>query len=205
MLPQHVDHVITIFALLRAGIVWVPVNVHSKGDALAFIEHGFRYRPGGRPARPPRHISRHFRAGGRRAKIRSVIWRGRAGAELSFETLARGRARPPASPRTWSRRYCLPELQFRHDGRAQGSLVTDRGLRTGAQTCVHVAGIARGDVMLLWEPLYHLAGGQVPLIALLTLSTFALVPRFSASRFWAQAKQYGVTQCTISVVSCRSC
>jgi crotonobetaine/carnitine-CoA ligase len=189
MLPQHVDHVITIFALLRSGIVWVPVNVHSKGEALAFIAAHAQpvaaivdeaYRDAFEPVLAAQNI-------------RSVIWRGRAGASLAFEVLASGRATGtlPLGPGP-DDVVCL-SYSSGTTGEPKGSLVTDRGLRTGAQTCIHVAGMARDDVMLLWEPLYHLAGGQVPLIALLTLSTFALVPRFSATRFWAQAKQHGVT------------
>lgn len=189
MLPQHVDHVITIFALLRSGIVWVPVNVHSKGEALTFIaEH----------AQPVAAIVDEayrdaFEPVLARQDIRSIIWRGGAKAWPAFEAVSQRSATDALPPGPGPDDIVCLSYSSGTTGEPKGSLVTDRGLRTGAQTCIHVAGMARGDIMLLWEPLHHLAGGQVPLIALLTLSTFALVHRFSASRFWAQAKQYGVT------------
>ena len=189
MLPQHIDHVVTIFALLRTGIVWVPVNAHSKGEALLFLaEH----------AQPAAAIvddayGDAFEALLAVRGIEKVIWRGRPGGPLAFETLAQTDASGPlpAGPGP-DDAVCL-SYSSGTTGEPKGSLMTDRGLRISAQTCVHVAGMGRGDVMLMWEPLYHLSGAQVTLVALQTLSTFALVPRFSASSFWAQAKHYRAT------------
>ena len=44
MLPSHPDHVIAIFALAKIGLVRVPVNVHLKGQALAFVFEQFAPR-----------------------------------------------------------------------------------------------------------------------------------------------------------------
>ena len=37
MLPSHPDHIVAIFALAKAGLIRVPVNVNLKGPALAFV------------------------------------------------------------------------------------------------------------------------------------------------------------------------
>ena len=41
MLPSHPDHIIAILALAKVGLVRVPVNVHLKGPALAFLFEQF--------------------------------------------------------------------------------------------------------------------------------------------------------------------
>ena len=41
MLPSHPDHIVAIFALAKAGLVRVPVNVHLKGPALEFVFEQF--------------------------------------------------------------------------------------------------------------------------------------------------------------------
>ena len=37
MLPNHPDHVFTIFALAELGAVWIPVNVNLRGPSLDFV------------------------------------------------------------------------------------------------------------------------------------------------------------------------
>src|ERR1700680_1359578 len=37
MLGHHFDHVVAFFALIRAGAVQVPVNVHLRGAGLAHV------------------------------------------------------------------------------------------------------------------------------------------------------------------------
>lgn len=40
MLANHLDHIVTFFALLKLGACLVPVNVHLRGEGLSFIlEH----------------------------------------------------------------------------------------------------------------------------------------------------------------------
>lgn len=192
MLPQHIDHVILILALLKTGIVWVPVNIHAKGEALQFlIAHADpvaaivdeEYRAAAAPMLAAQDIGR-------------IIWRGEPAGQpqqARLETLA-------ASPRP----VALPPAPKKDDvlcisyssgttGEPKGSLVTDLALRMSAHTCVYLADIRPGDRMFLWEPLHHLGGGQVLLIALVTRSTFAMVSRFSASRFWAQVREARAT------------
>lgn len=189
MLPQHIDHVIVILALLKTGIVWVPVNIHAKGEALQFlIAHADpvaaiadeEYRAEVAPLLAAQGIDR-------------VVWRGAAADGRSgLEALAAPRpiALPPAPGKDDV--LCI-SYSSGTTGEPKGSLVTDLALRMSAYTCVYVAGIRPGDRMFLWEPLHHLGGGQVLLISLVTRSTFAMVSRFSASRFWAQAREAGAT------------
>ena len=50
-----------------------------------------------------------------------------------------------------------------------------------------------GDILLLWEALHHGAGVAVVIGAVLERITLAMVARFSASRFWDEARHYRVT------------
>src|SRR5581483_578741 len=43
---------------------------------------------------------------------------------------------------------------------------------------------------LMWEPLYHIGGAQMLVLPLIRDVRLAMVERFSASRFWQQARQY---------------
>ncbi|MFT4068310.1 AMP-binding protein [Paraburkholderia sp.] len=189
MLPQHIDHVITIFAMLRTGIIWVPINIHSKGDALAFLA--------GHADPAAAIVDATYRDTFERLletqSIPLVIWRDGGTSKLSFEQMLNTPPTRNALPSPAPDDVLCLSYSSGTTGEPKGSLVTDRALRASAGTCIHVAGMEAGDVMLLWEPLHHLAGGQVPLIALLKKATFALVRNFSASRFWSDAKLYNVT------------
>jgi crotonobetaine/carnitine-CoA ligase len=51
-----------------------------------------------------------------------------------------------------------------------------------------VSAVRAGDVMFIWEPLYHIGGAQMIVLPLIRDVTLAMVEHFSASRFWEQAR-----------------
>jgi len=57
-----------------------------------------------------------------------------------------------------------------------------------------LAEVRAGDVMLTWEPLYHIGGSQVIVTCLQYGMPMALLERFSASAFWDEARRYRATQ-----------
>ena len=56
-----------------------------------------------------------------------------------------------------------------------------------------VSAARAGDVMFMWEPLYHIGGAQMIVLPLIRDVTLALVEHFSASRFWSQVREHGAT------------
>lgn len=78
-------------------------------------------------------------------------------------------------------------------GRPKGVIVTHRMLLLAGEAVAIVSGVADGDVMLVWEPLYHIGGAQLIVVPLLRRVELAFVPRFSASRFWHDAAAAGAT------------
>jgi crotonobetaine/carnitine-CoA ligase len=78
-------------------------------------------------------------------------------------------------------------------GRPKGVLVTHRMLRLSGEGVVLASTAMDGDVLFLWEPLYHIGGAQMTVLPLIRDVHLAMVDRFSASRFWGQAKANGAT------------
>jgi crotonobetaine/carnitine-CoA ligase len=66
-------------------------------------------------------------------------------------------------------------------------------LRLAGEAVALVSAARDGDVLLVWEPLYHIGGSQLIVLPLLCDVTLAMVDRFSARRFWQDAKAYGAT------------
>jgi len=196
MLPSHPDHVYTVFAIAKLGAVWVPINVHLKGKSLEFIiAHAApraiiadaAYRGALVPALENVRDDRSDSA------PQLVIWRGGGEGRRFEEIVARASS---ASPPGSSKAGDVVAIGYTSGttGMPKGVLVTDKMLRTCATGAAFAADIRSGDVMLMWEAINHIGGSQVLIIPLLRDAKIALLERFSASRFWNQARRYGATQ-----------
>jgi crotonobetaine/carnitine-CoA ligase len=71
--------------------------------------------------------------------------------------------------------------------------MTDRMLRASALGSIWIGDIHPGSVLHFWDPIYHVFGSEVLVLSLMVPVTLALVPRFSASRFWSEVREYGAT------------
>ena len=56
-----------------------------------------------------------------------------------------------------------------------------------------MTGAAEGDIFHMWEPLFHIGGAQMIILPLIRPVHLAMFDRFSASAFWHQVRQSGVT------------
>jgi carnitine-CoA ligase len=192
MLDHHPDHVAAFFALAKLGAVMVPLNVHLRGASLEHL-----LRDGdlagliveGRLADMVQPIARHTPVG-------RLIWRGRpAGAdgdELA-DLLAHPETTPPAH-------VVAPDdlavilYTSGTTGLPKGVLLTDRMVRVAACAAARVADVRDGDVFLMWEPINHIGGLEVLVLATRFRITLVMVERFSVSRYWQDVRTYGVTQ-----------
>jgi len=188
MLPSHPDHIIAIFATMKAGLVRVPVNVHAKGPSLThyFTAYDLSALIADAPYRE--QLDEVF------AEVTApkVIWRGAPG-EDSFEALvaAASEAEPTVDFGPDDILALTPSSGT--TGAPKGVLKSDRTLRAGPLAVLKVTSARPGDVFLLWEPLHHGAGVAVIIAAVLGKITLAMVERFSASNFWNDVRQHGVT------------
>ena len=78
-------------------------------------------------------------------------------------------------------------------GPPKGAIVSHRMLRLAGESVTRVSAARDGDVFYMWEPLYHIGGAQLLVLPLLRRALLAMVPRFSASRFWAEVRENAAT------------
>jgi crotonobetaine/carnitine-CoA ligase len=189
MLPSHPDHIVAILALAKVGFVRVPVNVHLIGSALQFAvdscdpqvlivdeEYVETVRPfvEGRP-------------------IQVIVRSSRDCGDGDFAALLAhpDAAAPAVAPRADDVIAITPSSGT--TGAPKGVLKSDRTLRAGPMAILALTEARPGDTFLFWEALHHGAGVAVVIAAVLEKLTLAMVDRFSASRFWQQARTSGVT------------
>lgn len=187
MLPSHPDHVIAIAALMKAGLVRVPINTHYKGIALAqafeqYKPHALVVDEAYRSQVAPILEGPHCPA--------FVAWRGQGG---TFDAMCREGSDMSPTMRATPDAILALTPSSGTTGASKGVLKSDRTLRAGPVGIRLLTDMRDGDVFLLWEPLHHGAGVAVAIAALLWPISLAMVERFSASRFWEDVRRYGVT------------
>lgn len=177
-----------IFAIARAGFVWVPVNAALRGEGLRHVlTHA-----------APRILVADAEAGPRIAESGAAlegvprVVAGDAQATLRLEPMLETGARhdvpPPAPADLFAIMYTSGTT-----GPAKGVMVTHRMLRLAGEGALLVAAARDGDVLFVWEPLYHIGGAQLIVLPLRRRVVLAMVGRFSASRFWQEVKKEGAT------------
>ncbi|WP_318913961.1 AMP-binding protein [Shinella zoogloeoides] len=187
MLRNSPDSLAVLFAIAKCGAVWVPVNVHLRGDGLKYIlEH---CDP--RVVFADRDLFPNISECG--ADISAFRLIAEAGDTESLDRLANGDhvfAEPlPAADDLFALNYTSGTT-----GRPKGVRVTHRMLRYAAEGAMLCSDARDGDVFFVWEPLYHIGGAQLIPIPLLRDVKLSMVQRFSASRFWDQVRDCGATQ-----------
>ncbi|MBP2301785.1 AMP-binding protein [Azospirillum picis] len=185
----------TLFGLAKAGLVWVPINAQQRGEGLRYIlEHcdprailaeadlvpviaGCGADMAGRP------LVLHGAADGEAGREAGALR-----LEPMLESGARFEGALPGPDDDFAIMYTSGTT-----GRPKGALVTHRMMRLAGEAVARVADAGDGDVMFVWEPLYHIGGAQMIVLPLIRPVSLAMVDRFSASRFWDQVREYGAT------------
>jgi crotonobetaine/carnitine-CoA ligase len=188
MLPSHPDHIVAVLALAKVGFVRVPVNTSLIGAALAypferFTPHALIADESYRSVLEP-VLSR--------TPDMQVFW-WNEGATASYGAIT-GHANaqaPSVQPAADDILALTPSSGT--TGPPKGVLKSDRTLRAGAMGVLRVSGATAGSVFVLWESLHHGAGVAVLIAALLERIKLVMVEKFSASSFWDQVRDHGVT------------
>jgi crotonobetaine/carnitine-CoA ligase len=174
-----------LFAIAKARAVWVPINVQSRGENLGYI---FNH------AAPKLIIAE--------AALTATI--AASGANLNgvqvctTETVQHVADSHGAAP-AWNEAAPAADETFAvmytsgTTGRPKGVLVSHRMLRLSGEAVALVSAVRAGDVMFMWEPLYHIGGAQMIVLPLIRDVTLAMVEHFSARRFWQQVRERRAT------------
>lgn len=193
MLAHHLDHVITFFALMQLGAVQIPINTALKGMGLSHI---FAH------AHPALLIADDAyepvlgEVVAERGAAMRVVWRRPSDGQstLAQSVLYAGPSLP-APPAVAQADDTLRQILYTSGttGLAKGVIMPDRMLRAAALGSTWIGKIEPGSVLHFWDPIYHVFGSEVLVLALMVPVTLVLVPRFSASKLWEEARANGVT------------
>ncbi|MEM7427020.1 MAG: AMP-binding protein [Pseudomonadota bacterium] len=183
MMDNSLAQISVIFGLAMAGVTWIPVNPRVVGQGLRYIlehsdpqiiicdeHHRDAIEASGAPLSECRsiespHLAQIFAA----SPSPSTVKRAPAGADFALMYTS-GTTGPP-----------------------KGVQVTPRMMDFAGEGVRIGSGAEDGDVMFLWEPLCHIGGAQMLILPLLVDVHLAMVPRFSASKFWDQVAETGAT------------
>jgi crotonobetaine/carnitine-CoA ligase len=176
MLPNGRAAIALILGLARAGMVWVPLNPQLVGEGLRYILGHAAPRL---VIATPEHVER-LRAAGATAITPEELAAG------PFAAAGAGALPAPADDIA----LCYTSGTT---GPPKGVRVSHRMLRLAGEGVMLVADARDGDVMFMWEPLYHIGGAQMVVAPLLRRVHLHLAPRFSASRFWDEVIEAGAT------------
>lgn len=198
MLGHHLDHVLVFFAVQRLGAVLVPVNVALKGPSLEYqIAHSapslviadLEYA--GVLARPVRAARDAGIAVG-------TVWRNPSGGPLpaggiALADLSAGMA--PAAPEVAHGWRDLRIILYTSGttGAPKGVQMSDRMVQATALGSIWLSDMQPGSVLHFWDPIYHVFGAEVLVLALMMPVTLHMVPRFSASRSWEEVREAGAS------------
>lgn len=174
-----------IFAIARAGLVWVPVNTRQQGlslghilrhsaPSLLLVDEDLHAAVAGCGSLPPA------------LRVVPVL--------MSDERPALRAVAEPRLPATIAEEALFAIMYTSGTtGSPKGVEVTHRMFGYAARAVALVGGMQDGDVLFVWEPLYHIGGSQLLLLPLMLDVHLHMVPRFSASRFWSEAREGGAT------------
>jgi len=79
-------------------------------------------------------------------------------------------------------------------GPPKGVIVSDKMLITSAYATGMACDIKNKDRFLLWESLSHIGGIEILLLCLMKGSSFILLKKFSAKKFWKQIRENKITK-----------
>jgi len=190
MLDHHPDHVAVFFALAKLGACQVPTNIHLRGAGLEHLLRNSETRALVAESRLAETLRPALDA---IDAPPAVIWRGEAGSD-ALEALL---GHPDASPiATQVDPDAVVMILYTSGttGLPKGVLLTDRMLRVSACAAGRIAAAGDGDVFHMWEPIYHIGGSEVLILAVQRRICLVMVERFSVSRFWQEVRDHGVTQ-----------
>lgn len=192
--PEHID---AFFGLAWLGATLVPVSMHLKADGLA---RQLRQSDPALLVADTHFCNEVIAAFAMLHTPPALAWFGEvpAGGPAAgrFEPVAAARASDPAPAAATpdpERLICICATSGT-TGEPKGVMQSERWFHSGARYAAELCDLQSRDVLLMWEPFFHISGWMSVLACLQRGSRMAMVERFSASRCWDQVRVFGVTK-----------
>ena len=195
MLPNCAELPVLLFALAKLGAIAIPINTAFKGELLRYVLHNSRSRLLLLDSSYIEQLPAEAEGG----RVDTVILRGegrlpwRHPAQMALAELFSEAGEEPA----WrGRGGDLQAIMYTSGttGPSKGVMVPHTLALTCARDFIRCMDFAPEDAIYCPLPLFHAAGLWDGLLsALLAGSSIAVVPRFSASRFWADVRRFEAT------------
>ncbi len=184
MMRNSVAAIAVVFGLARAGVAWVPVNAQQRGDGLRYL----LTHPDPRLVVVDADLASEIGAAMPEGAHELLIHEADGALDAILSSGASFSEPTPAPDAIFAVMYTSGTT-----GRPKGVLVSHRMLRLAAEGVALVSDAQPGEVLFVWEPLYHIGGAQLLPLPMIRDITLAMVDRFSASRFWSQVKAEGAS------------
>ena len=170
-----------LFAIGRSGAVWVPLNVRAVGANLAYIlDHAVP-----RLVFCDTDLKDTIVSSGARVDPDRIVTSDVLASDL--DTVPDWRPSTlPGTDDPFAIMYTSGTT-----GPPKGVLVSHRMLWLAGQAAALTSSAQDGDVMHMWEPLFHIGGAQMMVMPILKQVVLNFTEGFSASRFWREVHKAG--------------
>ena len=195
MLANHPDHSMVFLALAELGVTQIPVNIHLRGLGLEYVLAHSEARAVVADERFAPELQQVLA----KTSVELLVCRGTAvpsgpARSTTLDDLVAAGTPTSASSATDPDRVLSITYTSGTTGPPKGVMLGEKPYLMAGHVAGQLADVRPGDVMLTWEPLYHIGGSQVIVTCLQHGVPMALLERFSASAFWDQARRYRATQ-----------
>jgi carnitine-CoA ligase len=178
MARNSIASLCAIFAALKLGAIWFPVNVGLRGHGLGYILQAARADHLIVDPDMADLCREQFSANDLSPRMWGTDVLGAIGDTLLPEG------------RQTSRAQLRSVFAVMHTsgttGAPKGVQVTHSMMIAAAEAVVRVADIRAGDRMFVWEPLFHIGGAQMLVLPLIRNVELCMVSRLSVNEFWRQ-------------------
>jgi len=182
MLPNCIDHVTLLLAISRLGAIWAAISPDQRGTSLDHMVATIN---------PDLIIAAPESAAALDEEDRLVLFDQQT---ATLADMVSGTGIDLAPYHFGSDDVRAIVFTSGTTGPPKGTQVTERMLMASAWGAAHASDAVSGDRFLLWEPLYHVGGSQMIVLAFLWPVRLFIVTRFSASRFWHQMRLHEITK-----------
>lgn len=188
MMRSSAETLAVVFGLAKAGLVWVPLNAQQRGQGLRFIINHSK------PVlliADAEHLPTIAECEAEHPREGFVVHGETEDHPRLADVLSTGN--PFTEPASAMDAPFAIMYTSGTTGEPKGVIVSNQMMRLAGEGVSLVAASRAGDVMFVWEPLYHIGGAQLLGLPMTHGVVLAMVDRFSASGFWNQVREYHAT------------